>query len=163
MCFILHLASRRRVPRVAWDEKDRRLNIGEIHGDPEAVRAHFTLPEVAYVGSSLGCGCGFRSVSFQGGDWPEEGLIALGEAEPPEDHLRDHQELHDLVVSLLDEGGRVELYGCWDGDEREAAAHAVEIPATRLLEGDFWFRERALYGIRRDFGDAAAAGGSGRP
>jgi len=121
--------------------------IEDIHGNPDQVRAHFTLPEVAYVGSSLGCGCGFRSVSLQNGAWPEEWVIENGECDPPEDHIQDHQELHALVTSLTKDGGCVELYGCWDGDERDKAEHEEVIPATRLLEEDFWFRERGLYRI----------------
>ncbi len=147
MCFILHIASKTRVSRVQWNEKDRHVCVEDIHGDPDQVRAHFTFPEVAYVGSSLGCGCGFRSVSLQNGGWPEEWMIENGECDPPEDHLQDHQELHDLVTSLMSDGGCVELYGCWDGDEREKVEHEEEIQASRLLEENFWFRERGLYRI----------------
>ena len=147
MCFILHIASTRKATRISWDEKDRHLCVEDIHGDANVVRSHFTLPEVAYVGSSLGCGCGFRSVSLQNGGWPEEWMIEQGECDPPEDHVQDHQELYDLVISLIDDGGFVELYGCWDGDERDTAEHREAILASRLLDDGFWFRERGLYTI----------------
>ena len=74
-------------------------------------------------------------------------MIEQGGCEPPESHVQDHQELHDLVTSLINEGGSVELYGCWDGDERDTAEHREEISAPRLLDKEFWFRERGLYTI----------------
>jgi hypothetical protein len=147
MCFILHMASTARVPRRAWDGNDRRLCVEEIHGVEEDVRAHFSLPEIASIGSSLGCGCGFRSVSFHQGDWPEEWMIQQGECEPPDDHLRDHKELHDLVSSLLSEGHPVELYGCWDGEERDPTMHTETLGSDHLLDIGFWFRHRGLYRI----------------
>lgn len=75
-------------------------------------------------------------------------MIDQGEYEPPEDHIQDHRELHDLVISLMDDDGYVEFYGCWDGDERERTEHEEEIPASRLLDDGFWFRERGLYRIK---------------
>lgn len=128
------------------------MNVQDVHGFVTHVRSHFTLPEVVYVGSSLGCGCGFRSVSFQNGDWPEEGIVEQGECEPPDEHLPNHQQLHDLVVSLLeaDDGEEhyVELYGYWDGDEQYPTAHEEVILPSRLLDEAFWFRERGLYRIK---------------
>lgn len=147
MCFILHIASSARVARRDWDENNRHLCVKDVHGVEADIRAHFSLPEIAYIGSSLGCGCGFRSVSFQGGDWPEEWMIEQGECDPPDDHIQDHDELYDLVSSLLSEGHSVELYGCWDGDERCETSHQQTIPAHRLLDEKFWFRERGLYRI----------------
>lgn len=148
MCCILHIASTGKVPRVRWNENDRHLCVEDIHGDQGYVRKHFSLPEIAYVGSSLGCGCGFRSVSFQNGEWPEEWLIKEGGHEAPDDHERDHRELYELVTSLLSGGHSVELYGCWNGDESEPAEQRETIPAERLLDYGFWFRERGLYTVK---------------
>lgn len=147
MCFILHIATKRKIERISWKENDRHLCVEDIHGVPGHVRAHFSLPDVAYIGSSLGCGCGFRFVSFQNGDWPEEWMIEQGECERPDAHLEDHQALHDLVRSHLARDGYVELYGCWDGDEREKAEHEEEIPPSRIIDERFWFRERGLFRI----------------
>jgi hypothetical protein len=159
MCFILHMASTAKVPRQAWDEHNRHLCIEDIHGVEENVRAHFSLPEIAYVGSSLGCGCGFRSVSFQNGGWPEEWMIEQGECAPPDDHIQDHQELYDLVSSLLADGHPVEFYGCWDGDERDETVHRQSITADRLLDPGFWFRERGFYGITQSEQAGSSNGG----
>jgi hypothetical protein len=51
-------------------------------------------------------------------------------------------------MSLLDEEGCVELYGRWDGDERDKAEHEEEIVSSRLLDERFWFRERGPYRFR---------------
>jgi hypothetical protein len=76
-------------------------------------------------------------------------MIEHGECDPPKDHIQDHQELHDLVTSLLKDGGYIELYGCWDGDEPQKAEHKEAIPASRLLDEEFWFRERGLYTVTK--------------
>jgi len=62
--------------------------------------------EVAHVGSSLGCGCGFRSVSLQNGAWPEEWVIEDGECAPSERHIQDPRELDALAPSLMKGGGK---------------------------------------------------------
>jgi hypothetical protein len=156
MCFILHIASKRKIERISWNETDRHLCIEDIHGHPDQVRSHFTLPEIAYVGSSLGCGCGFRSVSFQNGGWPEEWMIENGECEPPVDHIQDHQELYNLVISQIRDEGCIEIYGYWDGDEQEKTEHEEPISASRILYTGFWFRERGLYRIIHSEQGAAA-------
>lgn len=146
MCFTLYIASNHKAPRLAWDEKERHLSIADLHANAEAVRLHFTLSEVAYVGSDINCGCGFRSVTFQDG-WPGEWLIEQGEVDPPDNHMQNHQELYNLVASLFDSDLSVELYGCWNGDERDQTEIEEQIPPSRLLETNFWFRERCLYRI----------------
>jgi hypothetical protein len=148
MCFELYLGAECRLPLSQWETQDRRVYVESLTPETETVKSHFTQPEVVYVGSSLCCGCGFRSVSLQNGEWPEEFLIESGDGIPPDDHVKNHRELFDLVMGLLDRGVRiVELYGCWSGDEQEQTEHHEEIPATRLLDDKFWFRERVLYRI----------------
>lgn len=150
MCFVLYLAVDCRPASSRWDAQDRRVYVDDLTPGTETVKSHFTLPGVVYVGSSLGCGCGFRSVSFQNGEWPEEFLTEAGDLEPPDDHVSNHRELFDLVTSLLDRGSRfVELYGCWSGDEQERTERREEIPASSLQDDKFWFRERVLYRIER--------------
>ena len=150
MCFILHIATKRRLDRIPLDQNNKHLCIDDIHGNPEQIQSHFSLPEIAYVGSSLGCGCGFRSVCFGIGRWSGEWEIANGDCEPPENHIQDHQELYDLVTSQIDEDGGVELYGYWDGDEKEATEQEENIPASLLLDHSFWFRHRGIYRITTD-------------
>ena len=148
MCFILHLASQLKLETFAWNPDDRHVWVGAPHGDPELVKSHFSLPEVAYIGSDMGCGCGFRSIVFQSGGWPEEWIIDQGECDPPDSSLQNHQELHDLIRPFLEAGEAIELYGCWDGEESYRTEHQEEIRSGRLLEPNFWFRQRGLYKIQ---------------
>lgn len=148
MCFVLYLGAECRPPLSHWEAQDRRVYVEVLTPETETVNSRFTQPEVVYVGSSLGCGCGFRSVSFQDGEWPEQFLVDSGDREPPDDHPSNHRELFDLVMGLLDRGVRiVELYGCWSGDEQEQTEQLEEIPPSKLLDDKFWFRERVLYRI----------------
>jgi hypothetical protein len=85
-----------------------------------------------------------------GGGWPGEWQIANDDCEPPENHIQDHQELYDLVTSQIDEDGGVELYGYWDGDEKEATEQEENISASLLFDHSFWFRHRGIYRITTD-------------
>ena len=53
MCFILHIASEPVLSRRAWNELDRHVWIGDVDERCEPVRAHFSLPNVAYLGSDV--------------------------------------------------------------------------------------------------------------
>ncbi len=148
MCFELYLGAECRPPLSQWKTQDRRVYVESLTPETETVKSHFTQPEVVYVGSSLGCGCGFRSVSFQDGEWPEQFLFDSGDREPPDDHTSNHRELFELVTQLLDHETKVvELYGCWSDDVQEQTEQLEEIPPSKLLEDKFWFRERVLYRI----------------
>ena len=69
MCFILHVASEHVLPRRAWNQEDRHVWISDVDEPSDPVRMHFSLPNIAYLGFDVNCGCGFRRGSFQGGGW----------------------------------------------------------------------------------------------
>ena len=147
MCFMLHIATGCALPKRAWNEHDRHVWIGDVDEHAEPVRERFSLPNIAYVGSDLNCGCGFRSVSFQNGGWPEEYLIVEGEMET-ERTERNHQELHAVLTDALSRSAVVELYGCWADYYRERAEAEQEIEADDILSQEFFFRERVLYRVK---------------
>ena len=105
------------------------------------------MPVVAYVGSDLNCGCGFRHLSFQNGGWPEEWLIAEGEMQT-EGTEKNHLELHGLLTDALRHSPVVELYGCWADDFREKTEGEQDIQPDDILSDRFFFRERVLYRLR---------------
>ena len=144
---MLHVATGCALPKRAWNEQAPHVWIGDVNEEAEPVREHFSLPSIAYVGSDLNCGCGFRSVMFQNGGWPEEYLIAEGEIET-EGTQRNHQELHAALTDALRHSVVVELYGCWTDHYREKTEGEQEIEADDILSQEFFFRERVLYRVR---------------
>ncbi len=148
MCFMLHISAGCSLPQLAWDEDDRHVWIGDVGADAEAVREHFSMPDVAYIGSDVNCGCGFRNVSFQNGDWPEEYLIQEDEIDT-EGTGKNHQELHAVLAEVLRRCVAVELYGCWAGDYGHKTEREQDIEAEAILSERFFFRERVLYRFKR--------------
>lgn len=146
MCFILHIASEHVLPRRAWNEQDRQVWISDVDERSEPVRMHFSLPDIAYLGSDVNCGCGFRHLSFQGGGWPEEYLVEAGTMET-EGTQKNHQELHAVLIDALRHSGVVELYGCWDGDYAEKTEGVCDIEPDAIVAERFFFRERVLYRV----------------
>jgi hypothetical protein len=151
MCFMLHIATRCELPMRAWNKEDRHVWIGDIGEHADAVRAHFILPNTAYVGSDLNCGCGFRSVSFQNGKWPEEWLVTEGKKDTTGTE-KNHRELHGILTDVLRHSAMVELYGCWAGDYREKTEGELEIEADVILSEKFFLRERVLYRVKGNAG-----------
>lgn len=158
MCFVLYLGTDQPVGTIPWNDRNPKLNTQDLTELDAGVVRHFEAPHVKYLGSDQGCGCGFRHVSYQNGEWPGESMIGKehdtgGEQQP------NHEQLHAFLKELLEQSDRVELYGCWDGEIMEASAGVAELPLDRILDRDFYFRERHGYTIRRS-GDG---GGDGRP
>jgi hypothetical protein len=157
MCFVLYMATDVPVPTIPWNENNRRLNTQDLSEHDRLVASHFTKPYKKYVGSDLGCGCGFRSVSFQNGEWPEEAMIGYedhtGEEEQP-----NHQQLFDFLAGLMCENREIELYGCWDGDFVELSAGHAKIALSKILDKKFFFRERYKYIV---INSEQVAGGNG--
>ena len=149
MCFTLHIATSCDLPRRPWDEADRHVWVGDVPDYATAVRAHFSLPVVTYVGSDLNCGCGFRHLSFQNGGWPgeEEWVISEGLLDT-EGTETNHRELHALLTDALRHSLVVELYGCWADDFREKTEGEQDIQPDSILSDRFFFRERVLYRLR---------------
>lgn len=75
MCFVLYIGADQKIPIIPWDEKERKLNTQEIGDYDRAVKNHLTRKNQKYVGSDQGCGCCFRFVTFQNGEWSEEEMI----------------------------------------------------------------------------------------
>jgi len=148
MCFVLHIATDSVLARSIWDEHDRHVWVGEVDQYAESVKQHFSGRHVAYVGSDLNCGCGFRNISFQGGGWPEQWLVDEGKMDI-EGSDKNHRELHTLLLRALRDSEPVELYGCWDDDYAEKTEQEQDLDLDAILSERFFFRARVLYRIKR--------------
>ena len=111
------------------------------------VTAHFSKPEVQYIGSTSQCGCDFPHVMFQNGDWPwfedEDGDELEQQRKATEQCNRQG------LVALLRQTGEpvVELYGVWDGDFdfRTPPAAREQIQLEAILDPAFRFKEQGFY------------------
>ena len=146
MCFVLYIAADCPVPSLPYDEGDRNVHTRELNEYDAGITSQFSKKFQKYVGSDQGCGCGFRHVSYQNGQWPEEDLIDVIE-DPDERSHKNHQQLRSLLAELLSKTDEVELYGCWDGDFTEITGGHTVIPLEKITENEFHFRERFGYTV----------------
>ena len=136
--------------RKEWCNDAPDLSVKALTERERPITAHFTKPEVQYIGSTSGCGCDFPHVMFQNGEWP----WFENENEDELDRQRKAIEQHnrECLVTLLRQSGEsvVELYGVWDGDfdfRTPPAAHG-EIHLEAMLDSAFRFKEQGFYTVR---------------
>lgn len=161
MCFVLYMAADRPVPSIPCNEHDRKLSTSDLTDREQAVAGHFTKPHLKYVGSDLGCGCGFRNAMLQNGEWPEEEMASWGEPDTDESKQTNHEQLQAFLAGLLREGEAVELYGCWDEEFEEPCEGQATIALRAILAPEFHFRERFKYTVT--LGGASTGGGKAAP
>ena len=142
------MATAKPVRLIAWDKNAPALNVGPLEERDGAVVGHFRLPLVYYVGSDRQCGCGFRNASNQNGRWPEEEW----RSEDDMSHLEAQPNHEQLVAFLREElqgDESVEFYGTWEGNVAGPALSDLEVEMERLLELDFYFRDRGRYVVKK--------------
>jgi hypothetical protein len=147
MCFVLYAATSKAIPRKEWDSDAPDLSVKPLTERESAITAHFTKPEVQYIGSTSDCGCDFPHVMFQNGGWPwwDDG------EHNPEVEARDRYNRQGLVDLLRATGEQtVELYGVWDGDFDFSTppANREEIFVDAILDPVFHFKEQGFYVVR---------------
>ena len=69
MCWTLYVSTPIKLPLIEWDSKQPRFNARKLKDDELAIVSRFTMPEVVYVGSDQGCGCGFRHALIADKEW----------------------------------------------------------------------------------------------
>lgn len=156
MCFVLYIATDKPLPIVPWDENSRGIHTEPLSDHDNGVAAHFLRQHVCYIGSDTHCGCGFRNANYQNGSWPEE------EWRPEDDtsHLEaqpNHDRLVEFVRRYLPEESSFELYGMWEADVSAPALSDQRIHLDRLLDENFYFRDRGHYTVELRDGEPRPA------
>ncbi len=133
------------MPRKEWRSESPDVCVKSLTEHESAIKAHFTQPEVQYIGSTSGCGCDFPNVMYQSGGWPE---LELDEGND-EEEAGERKNCEALAALLHSTGEQmVELYGVWDGDFAEAPQLREEISVQALTQPTFKFKERGFYLVR---------------
>jgi len=133
MCLAVYIASDRELPLLPWNDEKWAFWVGELVEDDAAVRGQFSLPNVRYVGSDAGCGCGFFKPAHNDQELPE--------AE------RNYSDLAAYLTPLIATSASIELFACWQGDQ-DAEKQATEtITLGELTTKEFEFQEKYFYRI----------------
>jgi hypothetical protein len=146
MCFVLYAGTSSPIPRKDWRDDAPDLSVKPLTERERPVAAHFSKPQVQYIGSTSDCGCDFPSVMFQNGEWPwwDDDEVDL------EKEASDRYNREGLVALLKQTGEEtVELYGVWDGNFDFTTPPVVreEISVDTILQRDFRFKERGFYTV----------------
>ena len=144
MCLVVYLAADRPLPLIPWDENARGFHVTELAGEKdEPVRGQFTKPHVYYAGSQLICGCGFNY-----GQSPES------EDDPLELALKAKtlRDMSEYLARALEDGGTIELFACWEGDQAAPPEHRRELTPDSFGEDGFVFEEKELILVRGSVG-----------
>src|SRR6478735_6274387 len=120
MCWTLYVSTPIKLPLIEWDSKQPRFNARKLKDDELAIVNRFTMPEVVYVGSDQGCGCGFRHVLIADKEW------------------------YPIVE---EDNDIIEVYGCWNGNITDSIDCVDEISIKDLTDKDFYFKEGWLYKV----------------
>ena len=151
MCFVLYAGTLIPITRKKWRNDAPDLSVRALTERESPITAHFTTPEVQYVGSTSDCGCDFPHVMFQNGDWP------WFESEDADELDRQRkateQSNRESLVTLLRQTSEavIELYGVWDGnfDFRTPPAAREQILLEEIRDPAFRFKEQVFYVVRR--------------
>jgi hypothetical protein len=133
MCLAVYIASNQELPLIAFDKARPAFYVGELSSADGDVRRQFTLPNVRYAGSNEGCGCGFLKDGVVGDE-----LIQT---------QQNYTDLGQYITPLLENGGVVELFACWEGDQPSPKESSEEIDVQDLVGEDFEFREKYFYQV----------------
>lgn len=136
------------IPRAGLNEGALRLPVESLAEGDAPVKAVFSKPEVQYIGSTSGCGCGFpRMQLLPDGEWATVGYNGYPDPNREQD-AGEHSDMEALVELLRTTGEEmVELYGFWAGDASEAPRARENASLDSLLDPDFHFKERGFYRV----------------
>lgn len=88
----------------------------------------FSLQHIYYAGSHEGCGCGF---------------LKEGEKDADLDlHQENYRALARLLDAIIADGGKAEIFSCWEGDQSKPPVPSDELTVTAIVNSEFQFKER---------------------
>ncbi len=133
MCFCLYLGSTSAPRTILFESPKRGVWLQQLHKHDQKVKEKFTLPNVTFVGSDRGCGCGFRHESSQDG-------VAESQV--------NHESLATFLKACFPKEAFVELYSCDWGKFGQETQTRQEVNVGQLADPQFRFAERGYYRVR---------------
>jgi hypothetical protein len=106
MCWALYIASDKQLLQIPWDQDARAFHTQEFSELDLPVKAQFSFPNVIYLGSHLGCSCGFMAVDNE--DQKEQAA-----------RTETVESLSRYLENVLRNGAHLEMFLCWEGDQTQ--------------------------------------------
>ena len=133
MCLAVYIASDKTLPLIKWDKEKPAFNVVPLSKYENRVQKHFRLPFIAYAGSHEGCGCGFLKDGVEGED------LEIVQS--------NYNSLVKYIHNLKDQGARIEIYSCWEGDQGKKPESKDTLDLQEINDQQFEFKEKAYYKI----------------
>jgi hypothetical protein len=130
------------MPTIPYDQKSRNFNTEDITDSEKSLQGIFSLPFIKYIGSDLGCSCGFRHSLLENDQW-----LNVVEEEGTEFDNSNHQNLIDFISNNNENEKKVEILACWEGDQNEPIRYHDIVKLMDVLGKDFYFKERGFYTV----------------
>ena len=132
ICLAIYISSRKKLPTINWNKSAPYFFAKELGQHDAVVKKQFLFSNihVRYLGASEGCGCGF----IIEGHYDHELQVVMAE--------RDN--LLNYVKSALEQDPNVQLFGCWEGDQRLEPTKIVRLSLSELRDFEFEMNERVL-------------------
>jgi hypothetical protein len=132
MCLSVHIASNAPLPVSTWDRDARAFYLEAVPVDAP-VRDRFSLPNVYFVGSHLGCGCGFtRYENDDERDKTQANYAALA----------------GVIRDVLSSTSSIEIFTSWEGDHANEPELLESVSVSELILPEFELKERQLLRVR---------------
>jgi hypothetical protein len=126
MCLSVHIASSASPPVSTWNPDARAFYLEPAPIDAP-VRERFSLPNVYFAGTHLGCGCGFtRYENDDERDKTQANYTALA----------------GVIRDALSQSSSVEIFICWEGDDVIEPELLGSVGVSELLLPEFELNER---------------------
>lgn len=146
MCMVYFIGTDKDIPLIEFNSTEPAFHVIELSEQEQIVQEHFSKLRVHYIGSSQGCGCGFRA---------QPSCVYDPDSEEFSTTIKDHNALADYLDQLMVLGEKeIELYGCWSGDEKEKSESRRECSTSDIRQNAFQFNEREFLVIKKsDYGE----------
>ena len=143
MCFQVYLGSSHECTEIEYSERWEHIFVLKLHSG-FAHMLNLESPSLYHVGV-MNCGCGLA-----------EGVPVGEQDESTQIH---HRQLGEYLGQCLQNAEPVELFSCWNGDERLPVEKHRWITLQDLLAPEFYFEERQLTVVYKDRNSLQAAKG----
>ncbi len=128
----LYIASPVKLQTSEWKKDETYFYVQEELDNP--VTQQFSFPYVYYCGSYEGCGCGFYFEFTDDDDKDDKRENEWGK--------RSIEELFSYLTTHLAKIEKLEMFSCWEGDEKHKPKIRRHIDVSQLnLSNSFGFEE----------------------
>lgn len=143
MCYSVFLGTDLELTTSEWNKDHRDVYVEKITLDcrESGVTRQFTRKNAYYIGSSLGCGCGFTS--------KEPPFYSVDETREFQESQADVRKFCALLDDILGRSPECEVFLCWDGDHEQPLQSKEDVTPEYFKYGGWVKDQPTLYVVKK--------------